>query len=133
MKTVTQTRGLTNGYNVQAKPHPRRSRRGADGFLSKPCNKFTMPPEKWSSRAARPHAATSQKTQQFYDGTIIAQWPLLKRVAFYVVAILAFSGFLPMAVAAFQICLYEAYGLAAFLACMVADCAFIHWMVRHAY
>lgn len=131
MKTATQTRGLTNGYNVHRKPTPRKQGRIASAFLSKPCNPFEMPQER-SNRTAGTRTVARQKRATRSDETIIARWSTPKRVAFYAVAVLTMSGILPMALAALQIWLTDVYGILAFLACMGADAAFIYWMVRHA-
>lgn len=131
MKTATQTRGLTNGYNVHRKPTPRKQGRSASAFLSKPCNPFEMPKER-SNRTAGTRTVARQKRATRSDETIIARWSTPKRVAFYAVAVLTMSGILPMALAALQIWLTDVYGILAFLACMGADAAFIYWMMRHA-
>lgn len=67
-----------------------------------------------------------------FDETIIARQSMPKRVAFYAVAILTMSGILPVAIATFQIWLYDAYGFFAFWSCMAVDAAVIYWLVRHA-
>lgn len=131
MKTATQTRGLTNGYNVHRKPTPRKQGRSASAFLSKPCNPFEMPKGR-SNRTAGTRTVARQKRATRSDETIIARWSTPKRVAFYAVAVLTMSGILPMALADLQIWLTDVYGILAFLACMGADAAFIYWMVRHA-
>lgn len=131
MKTATQTRGLTNGYNVHRKPTPRKQGRSASAFLSKPCNPFEMPQER-SNRTAGTRTVARQKRATRSDETIIARWSMQKRVAFYAVAVLTMSGILPVAIATFQIWLYDAYGFFAFWSCMAVDAAAIYWLVRHA-
>lgn len=131
MKTATQTRGLTNGYNVHRKPTPRKQGRSASAFLSKPCNPFEMPQER-SNRTAGTRTVARQKRATRSDETIIARQSMPKRIVFYAVAALSMSGILPMAIATLQIWLTDVYGIVAFLACMGADAAFIYWMVRHA-
>lgn len=131
MKTATQTRGLANGYNVHRKPTTRKQGRSASAFLSKPCNPFEMPQER-SNRTAGTRTVARQKRGLRFDETIIARQSMPKRIAFYAVAVLTMSGILPVAIATFQIWLYDAYGFFAFWSCMAVDAAAIYWLVRHA-
>lgn len=132
MRTATQTRGLTNGCNVHRRQPAREAGRGAKGFLSQPCNSFTMPAEKRSNRTAGTRAVARQNRRTRFDNNIIALYPLPTLLAICAGAALALSGLLPMAVATFQIYLADVYGLGAFVACMAVDAAVIYWMVRHA-
>lgn len=129
MKTATETRGITNGY---AGTRRQAAGRCATGFLSKPCSRFEMPPQKRCDRTAGTRTVTRRNRYQQHDEAIIARHSLPVRVAIYAAAALTMSGILPMAVATLQIHLSDVYGFGAFAACMAVDAAAIYWLVRHA-
>lgn len=120
-----KTTAKTIGYNDGLRGTRRQAGRSANGFLSKPCNRFTMPPQKRSNRTA------GTRTQ--FDEEILARWPRLwQRIAVGALLALTMSGILPMAVAAFQIWLGDTYGLGLTALCLAADAAVIVWLVvRH--
>lgn len=129
MKTSAKTIGFDNGYRTRR----RQAGRNASGFLSKPCNRFTMPPQKRSKRTAGTRTVARQKCEQQFDEEILARWPRLwQRIADGALLALTMSGILPMAVAAFQIWLGDTYGLGMTALCLAADAAVIVWLVvRH--
>ena len=129
MKTNAKTIGFNNGY----RPRRRQAGRNASGFLSKPCNRFTMPPQKRSKRTAGTRTLASQM-HAANDEEILARWPRLwQRIAVAVFLALLMSGILPMAVATFQIWLGDTYGLWLTALCVAVDAAVIVWLVkRHA-
>lgn len=129
MKTAAETRGITNGYSGTRR---QAAGRGATGFLSKPCSRFEMPPQKRCDRTAGTRTVTRRNRYQQHDEAIIARHSLPVRVAIYAAAALTMSGILPMTVAALQIHLSDVYGFGAFAACMAVDAAAIYWLVRHA-
>lgn len=104
MKTSAKTFGFDNGY----RPRGRQAGCNASGFLSKPCNRFTI-----------------------FDEEILARWPRLwQRIAVMAFLALTMSGILPMAVATFQIWLGDTYGLWLTALCIVVDAAVIVWLVK---
>lgn len=129
MKTTAKTIGCNNGLRGTR----RQARRSANGFLSKPCNRFTMPPQKRSKRTAGTRTLASQMLTA-NDEEILARWPRLwQRIAVGALLALTMSGILPMAVAAFQIWIGDTYGLGLTALCLAADAAVIVWLVkRHA-
>jgi hypothetical protein len=129
MKTSAKTIGFDNGYRTRR----RQAGRNASGFLSKPCNRFTMPPQKRSKRTAGTRTLARQKCWPQFDEEILARWPRLwQRIAVGALLALTMSGILPMAVAAFQIWLGDTYGLGLTALCLAADAAVIVWLVvRH--
>lgn len=129
MKTSAKTIGFDNGY----RPQGRQAGCNASGFLSKPCNRFTMPPQKLSKRTAGTRTLASQM-HAANDEEILARWPRLwQRIAVAVFLALLMSGILPMAVATFQIWLGDTYGLWLTALCVAVDAAVIVWLVkRHA-
>lgn len=129
MKTTAKTIGYNNGLRGTR----RQAGRSANGFLSKPCNRFTMPPQKRSKRTAGTRALARQKCWSQFDEEILARWPRLwQRIAVGALLALTMSGILPMAVAAFQIWLGDTYGLGMTALCLAADAAVIVWLVvRH--
>ena len=129
MKTSAKTIGFDNGY----RPRGRQAGCNASGFLSKPCNRFTMPPQKRSKRTAGTRTLASQM-HAANDEEILARWPRLwQRIAVAVFLALLMSGILPMAVATFQIWLGDTYGLWLTALCVAVDAAVIVWLVkRHA-
>lgn len=129
MKTSAKTIGFDNGY----RPQGRQAGCNASSFLSKPCNRFTMPPQKRSKRTAGTRTLASQM-HAANDEEILARWPRLwQRIAVAVFLALLMSGILPMAVATFQIWLGDTYGLWLTALCIVVDAAVIVWLVkRHA-
>lgn len=128
MKTTAKTIGYNNGLRGTR----RQAGRGASGFLSKPCSRFTMPPQKRSKRTAGTRTLASQMLAA-NDEEILARWPRLwQRIAVGALLALTMSGILPMAVAAFQIWLGDTYGLGLTALCLAADAAVIVWLVvRH--
>ena len=128
MKTTAKTIGCNNGLRGTR----RQARRSANGFLSKPCNRFTMPPQKRSKRTAGTRTLASQMLTA-NDEEILARWPRLwQRIAVGALLALTMSGILPMAVAAFQIWIGDTYGLGLTALCLAADAAVIVWLVvRH--
>ena len=130
MKTSDKTIGFVNGY----RPRGRQAGCNASGLLSKPCNRFTMPPQKRSKRTAGTRTLARQKCRPQFDEEILARWPRLwQRVADAVFLALLMSGILPMAVATFQIWLGDTYGPWMTALCVAVDAAVIVWLVkRHA-
>ncbi|WP_304854263.1 hypothetical protein [Adlercreutzia caecimuris] len=130
MKTSAKTIGFNNGYRTRR----RQAGRNASDFLSKPCNRFTMPPQKRSKRTAGTRTLARQKCWPQFDEEILARWPRLwQRIAVAVFLALLMSGILPMAVATFQIWLGDTYGLWLTALCIAVDAAVIVWLVkRHA-
>lgn len=128
MKTTAKTIGYNNGLRGTR----RQAGRSANGFLSKPCNRFTMPPQKRSKRTAGTRTLASQMLAA-NDEEILARWPRLwQRIAVGALLALTMSGILPMAVAAFQIWLGDTYGLGLTALCLAVDAAVIVWLVvRH--
>lgn len=128
MKTTAKTIGYNNGLRGTR----RQAGRSANGFLSKPCSRFTMPPQKRSNRTAGTRTVASQMLAA-NDEEILARWPRLwQRIAVGALLALTMSGILPMAVAAFQIWLGDTYGLGLTALCLAADAAVIVWLVvRH--
>ena len=129
MKTSAKTIGFDNGY----RPQGRQAGCNASSFLSKPCNRFTMPPQKRSKRTAGTRTLASQM-HAANDEEILARWPRLwQRIAVAVFKALLMSDILPMAVATFQIWLGDTYGLWLTALCVAVDAAVIVWLVkRHA-
>lgn len=129
MKTSAKTIGFDNGY----RPQGRQAGCNASSFLSKPCNRFTMSPQKRSKRTAGTRTLASQM-HAANDEEILARWPRLwQRIAVAVFLALLMSGILPMAVATFQIWLGDTYGLWLTALCVAVDAAVIVWLVkRHA-
>lgn len=129
MKTNAKTIGFDNGY----RPRGRQAGCNASSFLSKLCNRFTMPPQKRSKRTAGTRTLASQM-HAANDEEILARWPRLwQRIAVAVFLALLMSGILPMAVATFQIWLGDTYGLWLTALCVAVDVAVIVWLVkRHA-
>lgn len=127
-----KTTAKTIGYNDGLRGIRRQAERGASGFLSKPCNRFTMPPQKRSKRTAGTRTLASQMLAA-NDEEILARWPRLwQRIAVGALLALTMSGILPMAVAAFQIWLGDTYGLGLTALCLAVDAAVIVWLVvRH--
>lgn len=126
MKTSAKTIGFDNGYRTRR----RQAGRNASGFLSKPCNRFTMPPQKRSKRTAGTRTLASQM-HAANDEEILARWPRLwQRIAVTAFLALLMSGILPMAVATFQIWLGDTYGLWLTVLCIVVDAAVIVWLVN---
>lgn len=126
MKTSAKTIGFDNGY----RPRGRQAGCNASGFLSKPCNRFTMPPQKRSKRTAGTRTLASQM-HAANDEEILARWPRLwQRIAVAVFLALLMSGILPMAVATFQIWLGDTYGLWLTALCVAVDAAVIVWLVK---
>ena len=126
MKTSAKTIGFDNGY----RPQGRQAGCNASSFLSKPCNRFTMPPQKRSKRTAGTRTLASQM-HAANDEEILARWPRLwQRIAVAVFLALLMSGILPMAVATFQIWLGDTYGLWLTALCIVVDAAVIVWLVK---
>lgn len=127
-----KTTAKTIGYNDSLRGIRRQAGRGASGFLSKPCSRFTMPPQKRSKRTAGTRTLASQMLAA-NDEEILARWPRLwQRIAVGALLALTMSGILPMAVAAFQIWLGDTYGLGLTALCLAADAAVIVWLVvRH--
>ena len=127
MKTSAKTIGFNNGYRTRR----RQAGRNASDFLSKPCNRFTMPPQKRSKRTAGTRTLARQKCWPQFDEEILARWPRLwQRIAVGALLALTMSGILPMAVAAFQIWLGDTYGLWLTALCLAADAAVIVWLVK---
>ena len=119
------------GYNDGLRGTRRQAGRSANGFLSKPCNRFTMPPQKRSNRTAGTRTVARQKCGQQFDEEILARWPRLwQRIAVAVFLALLMSGILPMAVATFQIWLGDTYGLWLTALCVAVDVAVIVWLVK---
>jgi hypothetical protein len=129
-KTSAETIGFNHGY----RPRGRQAGCNASGFLSKPCNRFTMPSQKRSKRTAGTRTLARQKCRPQFDEEILARWPRLwQRIAVTVFLALTMSGILPMAVATFQIWLGDTYGLWLTALCIAVDAAVIVWLVkRHA-
>lgn len=126
MKTSAKTIGFDNGY----RPQGRQAGCNASSFLSKPCNRFTMPPQKRSKRTAGTRTLASQM-HAANDEEILARWPRLwQRIAVAVFLALLMSGILPMAVATFQIWLGDTYGLWLTALCVAVDAAVIVWLVK---
>lgn len=126
MKTSAKTIGFDNGY----RPRGRQAGCNASGFLSKPCNRFTMPPQKRSKRTAGTRTLASQM-HAANDEEILARWPRLwQSIAVAVFLALLMSGILPMAVATFQIWLGDTYGLWLTALCVAVDAAVIVWLVK---
>lgn len=127
-----KTTAKTIGYNDGLRGIRRQAGRGASGFLSKPCNRFTMPPQKRSKRTAGTRTLASQMLAA-NDEEILARWlRLWQRIAVGALLALTMSGILPMAVAAFQIWLGDTYGLGLTALCLAVDAAVIVWLVvRH--
>lgn len=127
MKTTAKTIGYNNGLRGIR----RQAGRSANGFLSKPCNRFTMPPQKRSKRTAGTRTLARQKCATQFDEEILARWPRLwQRIAVAVFLALLMSGILPMAVATFQIWLGDTYGLWLTALCVAVDAAVIVWLVK---
>ena len=131
---MPKTSAKTIGYNHGYRPRGRQAGCNASGFLSKPCNRFTMPPQKRSNRTAGTRTVARQKCRPQFDEEILARWPRLwQRIAVAVFLALLMSGILPMAVATFQIWLGDTYGLWLTALCVAVDAAVIVWLVkRHA-
>lgn len=126
MKTNAKTIGFDNGY----RPRGRQAGCNASSFLSKPCNRFAMPPQKRSKRTAGTRTLASQM-HAANDEEILARWPRLwQRIAVAVFLALLMSGILPMAVATFQIWLGDTYGLWLTALCIAVDAAVIVWLVK---
>ena len=126
MKTSAKTIGFDNGY----RPQGRQAGCNASSFLSKPCNRFMMPPQKRSKRTAGTRTLASQM-HAANDEEILARWPRLwQRIAVMAFLALTMSGILPMAVATFQIWLGDTYGLWLTALCIVVDAAVIVWLVK---
>lgn len=128
-----KTTAKTIGYNDGLRGTRRQAGRSANGFLSKPCSRFTMPPQKRSKRTAGTRTLASQMLTA-NDEEILARWPRLwQRIAVGALLALTMSGILPMAVAAFQIWIGDTYGLWLTALCIAVDAAVIVWLVkRHA-
>lgn len=127
---MTKTDAKTIGYNHGYRTTRRQAGCDPTGFLSKPCNRFTMPPQKRSTRTAGTCTRTRQKRGAI-DNEIIARWPhLWQRITIGALLALTVSGVLPMAVATFEIWLGDVYGLGATALCLVADAALIAWLVK---
>lgn len=128
---MPKTSAKTIGYNHGYRPRGRQAGCNASGFLSKPCNRFTMPPQKTKQpHGWNPHGCTSKCATQF-DEEILARWPRLwQRIAVAVFLALLMSGILPMAVATFQIWLGDTYGLWLTALCVAVDVAVIVWLVK---
>lgn len=127
MKTTAKTIGCNNGLRGTR----RQAGRSANGFLSKPCNRFTMPSQKRSKRTAGTRTLARQKCRPQFDEEILARWPRLwQRIAVAVFLALIMSGILPMALAAFQIWLGDTYGLWLTALCIAVDAAVIVWLVK---
>lgn len=125
-----KTTAKTIGYNDGLRGTRRQAGRSANGFLSKPCNRFTMPPQKRSKRTAGTRTLASQMLTA-NDEEILARWPRLwQRIAVGALLALTMSGILPMAVAAFQIWIGDTYGLGLTALCLAADAAVIVWLVK---
>lgn len=125
-----KTTARTIGYNDGLRGTRRQAGRGASSFLSKPCSRFTMPPQKRSKRTAGTRTLASQMLAA-NDEEILARWPRLwQRIAVGALLALTMSGILPMAVAAFQIWLGDTYGLGLTALCLAADAAVIVWLVK---
>lgn len=126
-----KTTAKTIGYNDGLRGTRRQAGRSANGFLSRPCNRFTMPPQKRSNRTAGTRTVARQKCGQQFDEEILARWPRLwQRIAVAVFLALLMSGILPMAVATFQIWLGDTYGLWLTALCVAVDVAVIVWLVK---
>lgn len=126
-----KTTAKTIGYNDGLRGTRRQAGRSANGFLSKPCNRLTMPPQKRSNRTAGTRTVARQKCGQQFDEEILARWPRLwQRIAVAVFLALLMSGILPMAVATFQIWLGDTYGLWLTALCVAVDVAVIVWLVK---
>lgn len=126
-----KTTAKTIGYNDGLRGTRRQAGRSANGFLSKPCNRFTMPPQKRSNRTAGTRTVARQKCGQQFDEEILARWPRLwQRIAVAVFLAPLMSGILPMAVATFQIWLGDTYGLWLTALCVAVDVAVIVWLVK---
>lgn len=130
MRTTAKTVGYDNGLRGIR----RQAGRGASSFLSKPCNRFAMPPKKRSNRTAGTRTVARQNREQQFDEEILARWSRLwQRIAVGALLALTMSGVLPMAVAALQIWLGDTYGLGLTALCIAVDAAVIVWLVkRHA-
>lgn len=128
-----KTTAKTIGYNDGLRGTRRQAGRSANGFLSKPCSRFTMPPQKRSKRTAGTRTLASQMLTA-NDEEILARWPRLwQRIAVGALLALTMSGILPMAVAAFQIWIGDTYGRWLTALCIAVDAAVIVWLVkRHA-
>lgn len=125
-----KTTAKTIGYNDGLRGTRRQAERSANGFLSKPCNRFTMPPQKRSKRTAGTRTLASQMLTA-NDEEILARWPRLwQRIAVMAFLALTMSGILPMAVATFQIWLGDTYGLWLTALCIAVDAAVIVWLVK---
>ena len=125
-----KTTAKTIGYNDGLRGTRRQAGRSANGFLSKPCNRFTMPPQKRSKRTAGTRTLASQMLTA-NDEEILARWPRLwQRIAVMAFLALTMSGILPMAVATFQIWLGDTYGLWLTALCIAVDAAVIVWLVK---
>lgn len=125
-----KTTAKTIGYNDGLRGTRRQAGRSANGFLSKPCNRFTMPPQKRSKRTAGTRTLASQMLTA-NDEEILARWPRLwQRIAVGALLALTMSGILPMAVATFQIWLGDTYGLWLTALCIAVDAAVIVWLVK---
>lgn len=128
---MPKTSAKTIGYNHGYRPRGRQAGCNASGFLSKPCNRFTMPPQKRSKRTAGTRTLARQKCRPQFDEEILARWPRLwQRIAVAVFLALLMSGILPMAVATFQIWLGDTYGLWLTALCIAVDAAVIVWLVK---
>lgn len=127
---MPKTSAKTIGYNHGYRPRGRQAGCNASGFLSKPCNRFTMPSQKRSKRTAGTRTLASQMLAA-NDEEILARWPRLwQRIAVMAFLALTMSGILPMAVATFQIWLGDTYGLWLTALCIVVDAAVIVWLVK---
>lgn len=126
-----KTTAKTIGYNDGLRGTRRQAGRSANGFLSKPCNRFTMPPQKRSNRTAGTRTVARQNRRTQFDEEILARWPRLwQRIAVMAFLALLMSGILPMAVATFQIWLGDTYGLWLTALCIAVDAAVIVWLVK---
>lgn len=127
MKTTAKTIGYNNGLRGTR----RQAGRSANGFLSKPCSRFTMPPQKRSNRTAGTRTVARQIAVRIFDEEILARWPRLwQRIAVGALLALTMSGILPMAVATFQIWLGDTYGFWLTALCVAVDTAVIVWLVK---
>lgn len=61
-----KTTAKTIGYNDGLRGTRRQAGRSANGFLSKPCNRFTMPPQKRSNRTAGTRTVARQASMDVH-------------------------------------------------------------------
>ena len=123
-----ETTAKTIGYNNGCRTIGRQAGCTANGFLSRPCNRFEMPPQKRRSPRTAGTTRGQVKIQPGFDEEIIARYPLWVRIILYAVTALIMSGILPMALATFQIWLGDVCGLGATALCLAADAALIVWL-----